>query len=85
MESSLVTQQVAVTADTQIALKPLIEGALRAELRMLELSLQMKARKCAIEIDSLPRHLALIDLPSFEPRPVQGSELALHTPPCSRR
>lgn len=39
------TQQVAVTADTQIALKPLIEGALRAELRMLELSLQRTAQR----------------------------------------
>jgi hypothetical protein len=39
------TQQVTVTADTQVALKPLIESALRAELRMLELSLQRTAQR----------------------------------------
>ena len=38
-------QQVTITTDTQIALKPLIEAALRAELRMLELSLQRTAQR----------------------------------------
>jgi hypothetical protein len=38
-------QQVTVTTDTQIALKPLIEAALRSELRMLELSLQRTAQR----------------------------------------
>lgn len=33
-------QQVTITTDAQVALKPLIESALRSELRMLELSLQ---------------------------------------------
>lgn len=39
------TQQVTVTTDTQIALKPLIEAALRAELRMLELSVQRTSQR----------------------------------------
>ena len=38
-------QQVTLTTDTQIALKPLIESALRSELRMLELSLQRTTRR----------------------------------------
>jgi hypothetical protein len=38
-------QQVTVTTDAQIALKPLIESALRSELRMLELSLQRTTRR----------------------------------------
>jgi len=33
-------QHVTITTDAQITLKPLIESALRSELRMLELSLQ---------------------------------------------
>jgi hypothetical protein len=33
-------QHVTITTDAQIMLKPLIESALRSELRMLELSLQ---------------------------------------------
>jgi len=39
------TQQVTITTDAQIALKPLIESALRAELRMLELSLQRTSQR----------------------------------------
>jgi hypothetical protein len=39
------TQQVTVTTDAQIALKPLIEAALRAELRMLELSVQRTSQR----------------------------------------
>ena len=38
-------QQVTVTTDTQIALKPLIESALRSELRMLELSLHRTSQR----------------------------------------
>ena len=38
-------QQVTVTTDAQIALKPLIESALRSELRMLELSLQRTSQR----------------------------------------
>jgi hypothetical protein len=38
-------QQVTITTDAQIALKPLIEAALRSELRMLELSLQRTAQR----------------------------------------
>lgn len=38
-------QQVTVTSDAQIALKPLIESALRSELRMLEFSLQRTAQR----------------------------------------
>jgi len=37
-------QQVTITTDAQIALKPLIEAALRSELRLLELSLQRTAQ-----------------------------------------
>jgi len=38
-------QQVTITTNAQIALKPLIEAALRSELRMLELSLQRTAQR----------------------------------------
>src|SRR5262245_46499421 len=38
-------QQVTITIDAQIALKPLIEAALRSELRMLELSIQRTAQR----------------------------------------
>lgn len=38
-------QQITITTDAQIALKPLIEAALRSELRMLELSLQRTAQR----------------------------------------
>lgn len=38
-------QQVTLTTDTQIALKPLIESALRSELRMLDLSLRRTAQR----------------------------------------
>jgi hypothetical protein len=38
-------QQVTVTTKAQIALKPLLESAVRAELRMLELSLQRTSRR----------------------------------------
>jgi hypothetical protein len=38
-------QQVTITTDAQVALKPLIEAALRSELRMLELSLQRTAQR----------------------------------------
>jgi len=38
-------QQIIITTDTQIALKPLIESALRSELRMLELSLQRTSQR----------------------------------------
>ncbi len=38
-------QQVTVTTDAQVALKPLIESALRSELRMLELSLQRTSQR----------------------------------------
>jgi len=34
------TQQVTITTDAQVPLKPLIESAIRAELRMLELGLE---------------------------------------------
>ncbi len=34
------SQQVTVTADTQVELKPLIEAAIRSEVRMLELGLE---------------------------------------------
>lgn len=34
------TQQITITTDTLVALKPLIESAIRAELRMLELGLE---------------------------------------------
>lgn len=37
-------QQVTVSTDAQVALKPLLESALRSELRMLELSLQRTAQ-----------------------------------------
>jgi hypothetical protein len=33
-------QQVTVTAETSVALKPLIESAVRSELRMLEMGLE---------------------------------------------
>lgn len=36
-------QQVTITSDTQVALKPLLESALRSELRTLDLSLQRTA------------------------------------------
>ena len=39
------TQQVTITIDAPIALKPLIEAALRSELRMLELSLQRTSQR----------------------------------------
>ncbi len=38
-------QQVTVTTNAPIALKPLIEAALRSELRMLELSLQRTSQR----------------------------------------
>jgi hypothetical protein len=38
-------QQVTITTDAPIALKPLIESALRSELRLLELSLQRTAQR----------------------------------------
>jgi hypothetical protein len=38
-------QQITVTTEAQIALKPLIESALRSELRLLELSLQRTAQR----------------------------------------
>ena len=38
-------QQVTVTTDAQVALKPLLESALRSELSMLELSLQRTAQR----------------------------------------
>ena len=34
------TQQVTITTDAQVPLKPLIKSAIRAELRMLELGLE---------------------------------------------
>jgi hypothetical protein len=38
-------QQVTVTTDAQVALKPLLESALRSELRMVELSLQRTSQR----------------------------------------
>ena len=38
-------QQVTITTDAQVALKPLLESALRSELRMLELSLQRTSQR----------------------------------------
>ena len=38
-------QHVTVTTDAQVALKPLLESALRSELRMLELSLQRTSQR----------------------------------------
>ena len=38
-------QQVTVTTEAQVALKPLLESALRSELRMLELSLQRTSQR----------------------------------------
>ena len=38
-------QQVTITTDAQIALKPLLESALRSELRMLELSVQRTSQR----------------------------------------
>jgi len=38
-------QQVTVTTNAQIALKPLLESAVRSELRMLELSLQRTSQR----------------------------------------
>ena len=38
-------EQITITTNAQIVLKPLIESALRSELRMLELSLQRTARR----------------------------------------
>jgi hypothetical protein len=38
-------QQIIVTTDAQVALKPLLESALRSELRMVELSLQRTAQR----------------------------------------
>ena len=38
-------QQVTVTTDAQVALKPLLESAVRSELRMLELSLQRTSQR----------------------------------------
>ena len=38
-------QHVTITTDAEITLKPLIESALRSELRMLELSLQRTAQR----------------------------------------
>jgi hypothetical protein len=38
-------QQITVTTESQIALKPLIESALRSELRLLELSLQRTSQR----------------------------------------
>ncbi len=34
------TQQITIVADTVVALKPLVESAIRTELRMFELSLE---------------------------------------------
>ena len=39
------SQQVIVTTDAAIALKPLIESAIRSELRMLELGLARTAQR----------------------------------------
>jgi hypothetical protein len=39
------TQHVTITTDAQVALRPLIESALRSELRMLELSLQRTSER----------------------------------------
>jgi hypothetical protein len=39
------TQQVTITTETPIPLKPLIEAALRSELRLLELSLERTAQR----------------------------------------
>ena len=38
-------QQVTVTTDAQVALKPLLESAIRSELRMLELSLRRTSQR----------------------------------------
>jgi hypothetical protein len=38
-------QHVTITTDAQITLKPLIESALRSELRILELSLQRTTQR----------------------------------------
>lgn len=38
-------QQITVTADAPVALKPLIESAIRSELRMLELGLERTCRR----------------------------------------
>ena len=38
-------QQVIVTTDAQVALKPLLESALRSELRLRELSLQRTSQR----------------------------------------
>jgi hypothetical protein len=39
------SQQVIVTSDTQAEIKPLIESAIRTELRMLELGLERTAQR----------------------------------------
>jgi hypothetical protein len=39
------TQHVTITTEAQVALKPLIESALRSELRMLDLSLQRTSER----------------------------------------
>jgi hypothetical protein len=38
-------QQVTMTSDTQVALRPLLESAVRSELRMLDLSLQRTSQR----------------------------------------
>jgi len=39
------SQQITVTTDAPVALKPLIESAIRTELRMLELGLERTAQR----------------------------------------
>lgn len=39
------SQQVIVTANTSLALKPLLESAIRSELRMLELGLERTTKR----------------------------------------
>lgn len=38
-------QQVTITSESSVSLKPLIEGAIRAELRMLELGIARTRRR----------------------------------------
>lgn len=38
-------QQVIISTDTQVALRPLLESALRSEIRMLELSLRRTSQR----------------------------------------
>ncbi len=41
------SQQVTITSESPVSLKPLIEGAIRAELRMLELGIARTQRRLA--------------------------------------